>query len=59
MDPQNIPLQLMYQQLAVEPEDDWTGITDPKERKRLQDRINQRITRETAHFTRYNKSFFY
>jgi hypothetical protein len=55
MDPQNIPLQLMYPQLVAGPEDDWTGKTDPKERKRLQDRINQRITRETTHFTRYIK----
>jgi hypothetical protein len=28
------------------PEDDWTGVSDQKQRRRLQNRLNQRITRE-------------
>jgi hypothetical protein len=32
--------------------EDWTGKTDPKERKKLQDRINQRISSQLSQYTR-------
>jgi hypothetical protein len=35
----------MPQQLQAGKGDDWTGKSDPRERKKLQDRINQRISR--------------
>lgn len=45
MPPQLIPLQLMRQQVDAGPGNDWTGTTDSKERKKMQDRIHQRIRR--------------
>lgn len=36
----------MSQQLVVRPGEDWAGKADKKERKKLQDRINQRISRQ-------------
>jgi hypothetical protein len=42
-----IMLELMQQQVEVRaPEDDWTGRTSTAERKKLQNRLNQRIYRE-------------
>ncbi|TGO68493.1 hypothetical protein BOTNAR_0024g00450 [Botryotinia narcissicola] len=42
-----IPLQLMpHQDGLLSVEDDWTGITDKRRRKKIQDRLNQRITRK-------------
>ncbi|KAM5370255.1 hypothetical protein ACJZ2D_008658 [Fusarium nematophilum] len=46
MPPHFIPLRLMPQQANAGPEDDWTGTTDPKARKKMQDRIHQRIRRQ-------------
>ncbi|KAJ5201025.1 hypothetical protein N7449_005828 [Penicillium cf. viridicatum] len=46
MSQQDIPVPSTIQQLVAMPEDDWSGKADPKERKRLQDRINQRICRQ-------------
>ncbi|UPL00110.1 hypothetical protein LCI18_011044 [Fusarium solani-melongenae] len=46
MPPPSIPLQLMPQQVNVSTEDDWTGTSDPRARKKLQDRIHQRIRRK-------------
>ncbi|KAH6983545.1 hypothetical protein BKA56DRAFT_631816 [Ilyonectria sp. MPI-CAGE-AT-0026] len=34
----------MPQQALTGPGDDWTGISNPKERKKIQDRIHQRIS---------------
>ncbi|KAF7918229.1 uncharacterized protein EAE98_009841 [Botrytis deweyae] len=42
-----IPLQLMpHQNGMLSFEEDWTGITDKRRRKKMQDRLNQRITRK-------------
>ncbi|KAH7255168.1 uncharacterized protein BKA55DRAFT_592553 [Fusarium redolens] len=38
-----IPLELMPQQARAGPGHDWTGVSDRKTRKRMQDRINQRL----------------
>ncbi|KAI9927235.1 hypothetical protein MW887_003621 [Aspergillus wentii] len=42
----NIPLVQMPQQAGVrQPEDDWTGVIDRTERRKLQNRLNQRTYR--------------
>lgn len=47
--PPNIPVEPMMQQAAVRvPEDDWTGITNTAERRRLQNRLNSRLYRKYA-----------
>lgn len=45
-DSQRIELIRMSQQEAIrKPEDDWTGIIDRTERRKLQNRLNQRTYR--------------
>lgn len=34
----------------ADPEDDWAGLGDPKERRKRQNRINQRAFRESFRF---------
>ncbi|KAF7952991.1 hypothetical protein EAE96_006213 [Botrytis aclada] len=42
-----IPLQLMpHQDGILSLEEDWTGVTDKRRRKKMQDRLNQRIARK-------------
>ncbi|EXL98032.1 hypothetical protein NOF04DRAFT_6442 [Fusarium oxysporum II5] len=41
-----IPLELMPQQARAGPGHDWTGVSDRKARKKMQDRINQRLKRQ-------------
>jgi hypothetical protein len=48
MDKDRFLLQPMTQQILAGPESDWTGKTDPRVRKKLQDRVNQRISRQLA-----------
>jgi len=36
------------QRLSEWPDEDWSGISDPKTRRRLQNRLNQRIRRKFA-----------
>jgi hypothetical protein len=39
-----IAVEHMPQQIELQaPEDDWTGITDPKQRRKLQNRMHQRL----------------
>ena len=45
-DSQRIELIRMSQQEAIrKPEDDWTGVIDRTERRKLQNRLNQRTYR--------------
>lgn len=50
-----IPLVRMPQQIVARgPEDDWTGITNPLERRKLQNRLNQRAHRESSSVPQLN-----
>lgn len=44
-----VTFEPMAQQLDVRsPGDDWTGVTSSKERRKLQNRLNQRLYSESA-----------
>ncbi|KAK5798701.1 hypothetical protein VI817_004991 [Penicillium citrinum] len=48
---QIIPLDKMPQQAGVrDAKDDWTGVISRKERRKLQNRLNQRRYRMIIHF---------
>lgn len=50
MSPSKIEVRRMAQQSEVRTsEDDWTGVKDAAERRKLQNRLNQRIYRESCH----------
>jgi hypothetical protein len=45
-----VRLEEMAQQTGLlKPEEDWTGVSDPKMRRRLQNRINYRAWSKHAH----------
>lgn len=44
---EQIILQPFLQRLSAWPNEDWSGITDPKTRRRLQNRVNQRVRRKS------------
>ncbi|KAL4966955.1 uncharacterized protein BDV14DRAFT_33846 [Aspergillus stella-maris] len=40
-----IRVQKLSERITTWPEDDWSGVSDPKQRRRLQNRLNQRVRR--------------
>jgi hypothetical protein len=46
--PNLIPLQLMTQQAYAGPGNDWTGTSNPKSRKKIQDRVHQKARRKSS-----------
>jgi hypothetical protein len=49
MNTHEISLTGLSQNPVARPGEDWSGKADKKERKKLQDRINQRISRQFPH----------
>lgn len=43
-----IALRMSSQRRSVWPDEDWSGITEQKTRRRLQNRLNQRARRKSA-----------
>lgn len=41
-----IYVQKLSERITAWPEDDWSGVSDPKQRRRLQNRLNQRVRRK-------------
>ncbi|CAH0002472.1 unnamed protein product [Clonostachys byssicola] len=58
---QDVPmvrLEVMAQQTGLlKPEEDWTGVTDPKMRRRLQNRINYRAWKRRQNMRLYANGF--
>jgi hypothetical protein len=43
---QGIQIQHFSERITAWPDEDWSGISDPKERRKLQNRLNQRALRK-------------
>lgn len=43
---EKIHVQKLSERITTWPEEDWSGVSDPKQRRRLQNRLNQRVRRK-------------